>query len=180
MRPFSESDFGDLFRLCSDALAMQHIRPFRPLNLVETASFLEKMMRDFAVSGFGIFAVIERKEKRFIGLCGLQDIGNKGIAELHFQFSDDSLSKGYAIEASMEMLRSAFNDWGFEQIGATSREENKAFMYVAEKIGMRPQVHGKSQNAGMISYSLEKPKETTDSIFQQSYQNSPRLSLHQV
>lgn len=180
MRPFAESDLDDLYRLYSDVLTMQSIPPFRPLSMEETARSLEKMMRNFMKSGYGEYAVIERKEKRFIGRCGLQPLENSGFTELDYLFMPDCWGKGYATEASMEVLRSAFNDWGFERIVAVTSETNKASARVLEKIGMQKGGLGRFYGSEMVIFSLEKPKESSDSLFRQSYHQSHRLSLRVV
>ena len=180
MRPFVESDFDDLYRLYADAEIMRFIPPFRPLSPEETADSLEKMIRNFGESRYGEFAVIERKEKKFIGKCGLQRLDTSGLAELDYLFSSETHDKGYETEASMQVLRTAFNEWGFEKIVAASHCENRTSALVMEKIGMIYEKQTRIYDREMVLYSLEKPKEATDNIFARSYQNSPRLSLYQV
>ena len=180
MRPFAESDFDDLFRLYSDPQVMSLVPPFRPMTMEETALSLEKMIGIFTKSGYGEFVVIERKEKRVIGKCGLQQLENSGLTELQFTFTHDVLAKGYAIEASMEVLRSAFNDWGLDKIVAVAHTNNRHSLQVIERIGMHYEQYCRFYNSEMVLYSLEKPKESTDSIFEPSYQNNPRLTLHEV
>ncbi len=159
---------------------MSLVPPFRPLTMEETALSLEKMIGIFTESAYGEFVVIERKEKRVIGKCGLQQLENSGLTELQFTFTPDALAKGYAVEASMEVLRSAFNDWGLEKIVAIAQSNNRHSLQVIERIGMHYEQYCRFYNREMILYSLEKPKESTDSIFERSYQNSPRLMLHEV
>lgn len=180
MRPFVESDFDDLFKLYSNAEVMRYIPPFRPLTMEETADSLERMMLNFNEAGYGEFAVIERKEKKFIGKCGLQYHENTGLTELGYLFSHETCDKGYATEASMQVLRTAFNEWGIDKIVAVAHSENRTSTQVMEKIGMIYEKQARFYNNEMVLYSLEKPKENPDSIFEHSYQNSPRLSLHEV
>ena len=177
MRPFSESDLGDLHTLYTNPIVMNHISPFRGLDAEETKASLERMMSNFESSGYGEFAVIERKEKRFIGRCGLQLLENTGLIELDYLFLPDWWHKGYATESAMAILRSAFNDWGLETVVGVVRQDNKASARVLEKIGMSFKSHVFYYNCDMLLYSLEKPTHTSDSIFRNSYQNSERLQV---
>ena len=180
MRPFAESDFDDLFCLYSDPEIMRYIPPFRPLTEEETTESLERMIVDFNKSGCCEFAVIERKEKKFIGWCGLQQDENSDLPALCFLFTPDALAKGYAIEALLQMLRTAFSEWGFEKIAALIHSENRTSIHVMEKIGMTYEKRTGSYDKVMVLYSIVKPNAATDSIFEHRHQNSPKLHLHEV
>ena len=133
-------------------------------------------MQSFSESGHGIYAVIERKEKRFIGKCGLQLTENTELTELDFLFYSDAITKGFAAEALMGVLRSAFNDFEIEKVVSHIHHENKQSIQEMEKIGMCYGQNTKFDGTGMVVYSIEKPIESVDSIFRSPYQNSPRLS----
>lgn len=177
MRPFSESDLGDLHSLYSDPMVMNHIPPFCPLRIEGTRESLERMMSNFESSGYGEFAVIERKEKRFIGHCGLQPIENTGLIELNYLFLPEWWHKGYATEGAMAILRSAFNDWDLERIVGLVLQGNKASARVLEKLGMSFEGEANFYNTEMLLYSLEKPVHTSDNIFKSNYQNRERFQV---
>lgn len=177
MRPFSESDFGDLHSLYSNPIVMNHVPPFRPLTLDDTKASLQRIILNFDNTGYGEFAVIERKEKRFIGRFGLQVLENTGFMNIDYLFLPDWWHKGYATEGAMAILRSAFNDWGLETVVGVVRQDNKASARVMEKVGMSFKSHVFYYNCDMLFYSLEKPTHSSDSIFRNSYQNSERFQV---
>ncbi len=178
MRPFSQGDLDDLHALYTGFTGQRQVAS-RPLSetMEATRDSLELMMRNFEEHQYGIFAVIERKEKRFIGRCGLQPLENSGLTELDFSFIPSAWGKGYATEAAMEVLRAACGDWGFEKVVAIAGEENRTSIRVMEKIGMIASGHRRFYENDVILYSYEKPKTIPDALFQSSYRQSSRLTM---
>jgi len=174
MRPFTESDLGELFSLYSDTEVMKYINGGIAQTLEETKTALNRMIGNFAKHGYGMFALFERKEKRFIGRCGLQPLEDSGLIELGYTLIPSAWGKGFATEASMEVLRSAFRDWGLEKVVAISLEENRASTRVMEKIGM---IHGGRErfyNRDVVLYSAIKPEERVENIFQSSFRKQEK------
>ena len=177
MRPFSPEDLADLYVLYSDPNVMKYITGGTPRTLEETRAALERMMRNFEENEYGMFAVFERKEKRFIGRCGLQPLEESGLIELGYTLLPSAWGKGYATEAAMQVIRTAFSQWGLEKIVAIAREENKASTRVMEKIGMTGRSHEKFYGQDVVMYSLEKEIKTASDFYQSSFPQSSRLSM---
>lgn len=177
MRPFSPGDLADLHALYSDPEVMKYIPGGNPRTLDETRDSLEKMMCNFERNDYGMFAVFERKEKRFISRCGLQPLENSGLIELSYTFVPSAWGKGYATEAAMEVLRAAFCDWGLEKVVAIAQEENRASTRVMEKIGMQNCGQGRFYDKDVVLYALEREKKTVDAVFQSSFRQSSRLNM---
>ncbi|MFI5263369.1 MAG: GNAT family N-acetyltransferase, partial [Candidatus Kapaibacterium sp.] len=140
-------------------------------------SALEKMIRYFDENGYGMFAIIERKEKRLIGQCGLVLDQNSGLIELTFTLLPDAWGKGYATEACMEVLRFAFIELGIEKIISTLREENRASIRVLEKIGMAYSSRYKLSDQTVLLYKIERPLKAAGSLFQNTYSQRSKLSM---
>jgi ribosomal-protein-alanine N-acetyltransferase len=171
MRPFASGDLSDLHALLCD------IQVTLPPSMEETRISLEIMISAFDKNHFGMFAVIERKEKRFIGLCGLQPLENSGLTELRFCFAPSTGGKGYATEAAMEVLRAAFGDWELEKIVALAETDGKSSARVLEKIGMVNSGNGKFYGKDVILYSVEKRPKPAGPVFQSNYRHNSRLSM---
>jgi ribosomal-protein-alanine N-acetyltransferase len=124
-----------------------------------------------------MFAVIERKEKRFIGRCGLQPLENSGLIELGYTFVPRAWGKGYATEAAMEVLRTAFGDWGLEKVVAIAKGENRASIRVMEKIGMQHCGRERFYGKDVVLYATQRQEKTVDSLFQCSFRQSSKLSM---
>jgi len=177
MRPFSEGDFASLHLLYSDPEVMKYISGGIPRTPDATRKSLERMMRNFGETGYGMFAVFERKEKRFIGRCGLQPLENSGLIELGYTLIPSAWGKGYATEASMEVLRTAFGEWGLEKVVAIAREENRASTRVMEKIGMIYSRRDRYYENDVVLYALEAPRKAVSTLYKTSLSQSPKLSL---
>ncbi len=177
MRPFAQSDLNDLYSLYSDPQVMKYISGGVPRTFEETRKSLEKMMSRFEESEYGMFALFERKEKRFIGRCGLQPLEESGLIELGYMLLPGAWGKGYATEASMQVLRTAFGEWGLDRIVAIALEENKASTRVMEKIGMVYSGRNRFYNKDVALYALEKPKKPVDAIFQSTSVPRSKLSI---
>jgi ribosomal-protein-alanine N-acetyltransferase len=180
MRPFTADDFQDLYTLYNNPEVMKYITGGKPRTTEETAKALERMISRFEESGYGMFAVIERREKRFIGRCGLQPLENSGLIELGYTFIPSAWGKGYATESSLQVLRSAFNEWDLDKIVAIAKEENKASTRVMEKIGMVYSERSTFYNTEVVLYTIEKPQKILDNIFQKSFQNSSTLVFESI
>ncbi len=177
MRPFTESDLGDLYSLYSDIEVMKYITSGIPRTLEETKTALDRMIGNFTRDGYGMFAIFERKEKRFIGRCGLQPLDSSGLIELGYTLIPSAWGKGFATEASMEVLRSAFSDWGLEKIVAIAVDENRASTRVMEKLGMSKVGHDRFYNKNVLRYEAEKPVEKIESIFQNSFRRQEKVEV---
>ena len=179
LRPFTKDDLGDLHNLYSNPETMKYISG-RPRTFEESETALEKMIVNFGRDGYGMYAVIERREKRFIGRCGLQPLEDSGLIELGYTLLPSFWGKGFATEASIQILRTAFTDWGLERIVAIALEQNRASTRVMEKVGMKFSGPAKFYGKAVVQYDLEKPKISYDSSFEHLSTQSTRLSIPQL
>src|SRR5690242_7338077 len=101
MRPYDVAELDDFYSLVSRKDVMQKMTIGRPFSLAEARQQFKGRLLEFERTGFGIFAIFERKEKRFIGECGVRETGKKGVMELSCLLLPDSWNKGYATEAMM-------------------------------------------------------------------------------
>ena len=132
-RPFSLIDAQDLLHLNSDPEVIKYTGD-DPFGSIEKA-------RDFIVNydhydkhGFGRWAVIRKKDDRFIGWCGLK-FNEEDEIDLGFRFFKRDWGKGYASEAAQATI-----DFGIEHLKMTrfvgrSAQENIASIKVLEKLG---------------------------------------------
>ena len=105
--------------------------------------------------GFGRWAVVLKKDQRFIGFCGLRKDEKTGDVDLGFRFFADYWSQGYATEASHAALHIGFREFGLETIIGRCLRENLASISVLQKLGMQfCEVREESELLWLI-YSLE-------------------------
>lgn len=82
-------------------------------------------------------AVVERDTDRLVGGVGLTVTPAHARGFLGYCFHRDVWGRGYATEASLEMLRFAFADLDLHRVSTTCDTENHASARVLAKIGMR-------------------------------------------
>ena len=134
LRPFETADLDEIAALYGDPEVMRFIGV---RSREESAQKLQHMISEFSERGFGMFAVIDRREKRFIGRCGIQTLESTGLLELGYTFVKNAWGKGYATEASKAVLQKAFGEWGLDELVAIAVPENFASIHVMEKLGMK-------------------------------------------
>ncbi len=133
LRPLADSDSADFISLFSfdpPAVAAVSAEPL--------LSLFSAYRRAFDEQGWGMFAVIDRREKKFIGICGLIEDHMFSAAELTVHLIASAQDKGYATEAAMQIIQRAFSEWNISRIVASTSPENTAAIEVMKKIGMYP------------------------------------------
>ena len=88
-------------------------------------------------SGMGVvFAVVEQETDHLVGAVGLIVTQRFNRADLGYWIGKPYWGRGYATEASREILRYGFIDLKLNKISATHMTRNPASGRVMEKIGM--------------------------------------------
>jgi ribosomal-protein-alanine N-acetyltransferase len=152
MRPFVESDLDDLAALYADPQVMRYIGSGSIYSPEESQLLLRQTIDDFEANSFGMLAVIERREKRLIGRCGLKPLNDSDEVEIGFLLEERSWGKGFATEAAKEVMRHAFTDMKLSYLIAFADTRNIAGRRVLEKLGMKRT--GNDQNNGSMKYEL--------------------------
>ena len=87
--------------------------------------------------GFGVWAVFEKEDARFIGRCGLRHKPEFDGIELLYAFEKAAWGRGYAREAGTAALDYGFNEAGLSEIIAFALPENTGSVAVMKKLGLR-------------------------------------------
>ena len=137
LRMLSPQDLDDFAAMFSDPEVMKFIglEAGTTLSRAETEDTLEKMIAFWTRTGVGRWAVIDKENRRLIGLCGLRQLDD--TPELFYLFAKASWGKGFATEAASAALRYGFEEHKFERIIAVIRPGNTISQKVVKKIGMR-------------------------------------------
>jgi ribosomal-protein-alanine N-acetyltransferase len=86
--------------------------------------------------GFGIWAILYKRNQILIGRCGLNLIDETSEVEIDFFLAKKFWGKGYATEAAKAVLEYGFRILNLDRIIALAKIENVASRKVIEKIGM--------------------------------------------
>jgi [ribosomal protein S5]-alanine N-acetyltransferase len=93
----------------------------------------------FASRPYLALAVVLRDTQELIGMCSLTNVQPKSRgARVGWHFSRRFAGRGYATEASREMIRFAFEERRIARVYADCFESNAANRRVFDKLGMRP------------------------------------------
>lgn len=149
LRRFTEADAEALLRMESDPDVLRHIGR-KPLADAEAyrrhirASLLPSYDRP---EGCGVWAIIEKMSREFVGGCSLRPAMNYRFAaemaygpdeaELGYGLRKPSWGRGYATELAVALIQRAFTELGAACVVACVMVGNVASIRVVEKAGLR-------------------------------------------
>ena len=138
LREWEEADVAPFARMNADPRVMEYFPAL--LSLDETRRLYDRIRREFAECGFGLFAVQRVAEGDFIGFVGLHRIGfdadfTPGV-EVGWRLSPAVWGRGYAPEAAAACLVHAREALGLERVYAFTALPNVRSQRVMRKIGM--------------------------------------------
>lgn len=134
LRKFELNDAQKMWELNSDPEVMRYTGD-PPFESVDTALEFLKSYQEYEKSGFGRWAVINKKENNFVGWCGLKQ--HDRYVDIGFRFFKAEWGKGYASESALACTHYAFNALNLEELVGRVASENKASVRVLEKLHMQ-------------------------------------------
>jgi len=137
LMPTSEQDALFIYELFNTPKWLQFIGE-RDVKSEEAARayIRAKMLPQLEKLGFSNYTVIRKADNVKLGSCGLYDRpGLEGI-DIGFAFLPQHEKKGYAFEASKELLRAAVEDFGLKKINAITAGENLGSQKLLERLGL--------------------------------------------
>jgi RimJ/RimL family protein N-acetyltransferase len=126
-----------LFHLLTDPAVHRHF-PKTP-DRAEAQALYEKIRQRYATDGYCFWAVMRKRDARFLGICGLltQRIDGQREVEVGYRFSHHHWNRGYATEAAKGCMDYARDRLGLASIISLIRPANRPSIRVAEKNGLR-------------------------------------------
>ena len=136
-RQINADDLDVFWMMVSDPEVMKYLGVVAgtTLSREETRITLEKMLEFWAVHGVGRWAIVNKEDGKFIGICGFRLF--ETTPELFYMFSKESWGKGLATEAARASLRYGFEELRVDRIIAVTRHANTASRRVIAKLGMK-------------------------------------------
>lgn len=121
----------------------------------ELAASFAGVLKEYADTGLGNYAVIERAPASIVGHCGIHISKELHIdAELDWLIARDRWNRGYATEAGKAVLSSAFALHGFQTIGGVAHRDNAASIAVMRKLQMQPVAELMRHGMPSVLYSV--------------------------
>ncbi len=137
LRHCTFADEDELARIRGDAEVMRFIGDRKPQSREQVKELLYEITNHWQKHGFGRWAVVDKADNQFIGLCGLNYLDNTEEIEIGYLLAKPAWGKGIATEAAKACLRYGFEELQLEQIVAVAFPENIASRKVMEKLGMK-------------------------------------------
>jgi RimJ/RimL family protein N-acetyltransferase len=140
LRRFTEDDVENLVELDNDPEVMRYLNGgiATPREMVEQ-SILPRFLSYYQrYDGFGVWAIIEKSSRKFIGWLSLRphDEGRPDEVELGYRLRRSAWGHGYATEGARALIRKSFTELGVQRVIATTYEHNTGSRRVMEKAGM--------------------------------------------
>lgn len=136
LRELVPDDAKDLFMILSDTETMQYYP--RPYSLEEVEGFIRRSRQSYQENKYGLWALVLKSEKKFIGQCGILkiDIDGDRVPEIGYHLNKIYWNRGLATEAAGKCLAYGFDVLALEEIFIHTYVKNVPSRRVAEKIRM--------------------------------------------
>jgi len=139
LRGFCESDLGDYAALQADPEVMRHLgaggRAGRTRTRDESWTDMALMLRQWALKGYGSFALEETASGRFVGRAGILHLPGWPEPELAFALVRSAWGQGFAEEACRAILPWAFSITGAERLVSSIKPGNLRSARLLARLG---------------------------------------------
>jgi len=110
----------------------------RNINCLAAASaFLnDRIISSYAQYGYGLYAVVHKQSGQLLGMSGLVRRDGLSSADIGFAFLPEYQGKGYAYEASEQVMQFALKVLKLDPILAITTRENKRSISLLNKLGL--------------------------------------------
>jgi ribosomal-protein-alanine N-acetyltransferase len=135
LREFSAEVAAFVFRLNSDPDVIR-FNGDKAFSSIEDARIFLENYEQYALHGFGRWAVIQKSTGKFIGWCGLKYSVSKDEVDIGFRFLKTVWNQGYATEATKKCIELGFDKFGIKRIVGRAMVNNHASIKVLEKLGL--------------------------------------------
>jgi len=137
LRELVPEDKINLMKVLSDPESMVYY--LHPFSEKEVENWIHWNIENYKKHQHGLWAVIVKKGKVFIGDCGItmQNIEDETVPEIGFHIIKEYCNKGFATEAATACKEYAFKVLNYPKIFSYTTIKNIPSQKVAEKIGMQ-------------------------------------------
>lgn len=148
-RRWRADDLAPLHAVYSDPEAMRWVGDGRPITRAECERWLEVTEANYAVRGYGMFALEDRGSGEVVGFCGLVHPGGQPEAEVKYAFRRSHWGRGLATEAVSALLAYGAARHALSRVIATVAPGNTASQRVLAKAGMRLAEHRRNDDGSL-------------------------------
>jgi RimJ/RimL family protein N-acetyltransferase len=134
LRELEPEDVDALAAVLSDPVSMRYYPA--PFDRDGVVAWIERARESYAKHGFGLWAVTDKRDGRFLGDCGpmLQPIDGILIPEIGYHIVPSEQGRGYATEAARVCLAWVFEHEAFDLVCSLVAPENAPSRAVASRV----------------------------------------------
>lgn len=138
LRDWLEEDLPFFVEMNQDPRVMEYFP--EPLMESETLAFYERIRKEFAECGYGLYAAEAKNSGEFIGFIGLHQAtftsGFTPCLEIGWRLRYAAWGQGYATEGARACLENAFGQLRLSEVYSFTAKSNWRSEHVMQKIGM--------------------------------------------
>lgn len=137
LRRIKKKDAHDMYEYSSDRRVSEYLLWSPHPSEKYTRAYVSSLKKHYKNHTFFDFAVIYKENGKMIGTCGFSRVdAENSCVEIGYVLSYDYWGMGIAVEAASEIIRLAFEEFGFNRVEARYMTENTHSAHVMEKLGM--------------------------------------------
>lgn len=158
LRPFTLDDVPAYARIRDEPSVRQWLGSVReePPEVIADRS-LRHFIDEWAVRGYGPWAVIDRATGELLGHHGLRHMpAFDGETELLYTLSAGARGKGFGIEAGLAAIRFGFETLGLDRIMAITLHDNRASRGLMERLGLTYRRDDVYKGLDVVYYALDR------------------------
>ena len=134
LRAFRAADW-DRFAMMESNPEVRRYRGANLLSREEAWSAMQLLLGQWALRGYGVFALAERNSNRFVGFAGVLHPPDWPEPELAYSLDQAFWGQGYAVEAAAAARDWAFANCGMERLASFILPDNARSVRVAQTLG---------------------------------------------
>ena len=136
IRPVTKEDAPFILELMNTPKWIKNIGE-RHVHTVKDAEnyILEKAFPQFETHGYGNNVIIRKEDKLKLGTCGLYHREDRENPDIGFAFLPAYIGKGYAYEASNQIMIAAKEEYDLKELSGYTLESNLASRKLLERLG---------------------------------------------
>ena len=157
LRYFTLDDLDDLAPILADPQVM-YFSARGVQTREQTRKFINWMLSSYQEEGFGLYAVIYKKNYQLIGFCGLivWIFKQRREVEIGYRLATKYWGKGLGTEAAIAVRDYAWNQLDLNRLICIIQPENNRSIRVAEKLGMKYEQNTVFMDLEVLIYSTSK------------------------
>jgi RimJ/RimL family protein N-acetyltransferase len=165
LRPLAEGDLDTMHSIWVEPGVRRYLWDDEQISKERAETVLARSIESFEGHGFGLWAVIHKKNEELVGFCGFRFLDDTPEIELLYGLATPYWGTGLATEAAGAAIRYGFEEVGFDRILGIADTENTASRRVLEKTGMKFEERVSQEGRDETHYAIRREEFHPDEAF---------------